>query len=330
MNDRFKVILTRAIPEAGPNLLREQCTIWINPEDRPLSREELLERVRDADGVLGQLTDRIDDAFFAAAPRLRGYANYAVGYDNVDVAAATRHGVPVSNTPDVLTIATAEMAWALLFALARNVVAADAGIRAGIWPGWNPLNAQGIELTGKTLGIFGPGRIGTAMALMSRGFSMPVVYCGGRRPNEILERELGAKRLPFAAFLAQSDIISIHAPLTPETRHVFNAAALAAMKPGAVLINTARGPLVDEAALVTALRSGQLRGAGLDVYEFEPRLAAGLTELPNVVLTPHTGSATWTAREGMAILAAKNLLAMLTGGVPPTCLNPDVLPKAGK
>jgi len=325
MTRRLKVVVTRMIPEAGLAQLREHCDVWVNPDDRPLTRDELLARCADADGVLGLLTDKVDAGFFDAAPRLRGYANYAVGFDNIDVAEATRRRVPVSNTPDVLTTATAELAWALVFAVARQIVTSDAVMRSGTWPGWGPLQCIGQEITGKTLGIFGPGRIGTAMARMSRGFSMPVVTCGGRRPNAALERELGARRLPFPEFLAQSDIISIHAPLTPETRHAFDAAAFAAMKPTAILVNTGRGPIIDEAALVTALRHGQLAGAGLDVYEFEPRLAEGLRDCKNVVVTPHIGSATTTAREGMARLAAENLLAMLAGGKPPTCLNPEVL-----
>ena len=325
MNQRPNVLVTRRIPEAGLALLRQTAEVWVNPEDRPLPREELLRRAATAHGVVGLLTDRIDAGFFDAAPLLRGYANYAVGYDNIDVPEATRRGLPVSNTPDVLTTATAELAWALIFAVARHVVASDAVLRAGDWPGWGPLQFIGQEVTGRTLGIFGPGRIGTAVARMSRGFAMPVVYCGGRRPNEVLERELGAVRLPFEAFLATADIISINAPLTPDTRHAFDAAAFARMKPDAILVNTGRGPIIDEAALVGALRARRIAGAGLDVYEFEPRLADGLAALPNAVVTPHIGSATATARDGMAVLAARNLLAMLAGGRPPTCLNPEVL-----
>ena len=324
MAQRPTVVVTRRIPEAGLALLREACAVWVNPEDRPLSREELLERAAGAAGVIGLLTDRIDAGFFDAAPGLRGYANYAVGFDNIDLPEATRRGLPVSNTPDVLTIATAELAFALLLAVARRVVESDGVLRAGAWSGWGPLQFLGLELTGKTLGIFGPGRIGAAMARMSRGFCMPVVYCARRR-HPALEQECGARQLPFPEFLAQSDFVSIHAPLTPETRHAFDAAALAAMKPTAILVNTARGPIIDEAALVAALAAGRLAGAGLDVYEFEPRLVDGLRELPNVVITPHIGSATVTARDGMATLAARNLLAMLAGTTPPTCLNPEVL-----
>ena len=325
MSTSLKIVVTRAIPEAGLDLLRAHADVWVNPEDRPLTREELLAQAATADGVVGLLTDRIDAGFFDAAPKVRGYANYAVGFDNIDVPEATRRGIPVSNTPDVLTTATAEMAWALIFAVARHVVASDSVLRSGTWPGWGPLQFLGQEITGRTLGIFGPGRIGTAVAMMSRGFSMPVVYCGGRRPNETLERELGARRLPFDEFLQTADVVSINAPLTPETRHAFDAAALARMKPTAILVNTGRGPIIDEAALVAALREGRIAGAGLDVYEFEPRLAEGLASLPNAVITPHVGSATRTARDGMAVLAAQNLLAMLTGGTPPTCLNPEVL-----
>ncbi|EFL51127.1 D-isomer specific 2-hydroxyacid dehydrogenase NAD-binding [Solidesulfovibrio fructosivorans JJ]] len=329
MAKRPSVIVTRRIPKAGLSLLRETCDVWVNPEDRPLDRAELLQHAATADGVIGLLTDRIDSGFFDAAPLLRGYANYAVGFDNIDVAEATRRGVPVSNTPDVLTTATAELAWALVFAVARQIVVSDAVMRSGNWPGWGPLQFIGQQISGKTLGIFGPGRIGTAMALMARGFAMPVVTCGGRRPNETLERECGAKRLPFEEFLATADIISIHAPLTPETRHAFNAAALARLKPTAILVNTGRGPIIDEAALVVALREKRLAGAGLDVYEFEPKMAVGLAALPNVVVTPHIGSATSEARDGMAELAARNLLAMLAGDTPPTCLNPEVLPDRG-
>lgn len=328
MSKRPRIIVTRRIPDAGLRLLEPVGDVWVNPEDRPMTRDELLTQAATADGVIGLLTDRIDAVFFDAAPRLRGYANYAVGFDNIDVTEATRRGVPVSNTPDVLTVATAEMAWALLFAVARQVVTGDAVLRAGTWDGWGPLQCIGQELTGKTLGIFGPGRIGTAMAKMSRGFDMPILYCGGRRPNETLERDFGARRVSFETLLAASDIISIHAPLTPDTHHAFDAAALAKLKPTAILLNTGRGPIIDENALVAALTAGRLGGAGLDVFEFEPRLAEGLAALPNVVITPHTGSATQTARDGMAELAARNLMAMLAGETPPTCLNPDVLTRA--
>jgi len=322
-----RVYVTRMIPEPGLELLREHCDVTVNDRDRPLTREELLANVRDAEGVLGQLTDKIDAGFFDAAAKLKGYANFAVGFDNIDVPEASRRRLPVSNTPDVLTQATAEMAWALLFAVARRVAETDALLRTGVWPGWGPLLFLGQDVSGKTLGILGPGRIGQAMALMSQGFHMPVIYHGGGKPAAAIEKELGARRVDFETLLAESDFISIHAPLTPNSRHLFNAAAFAKMKASAVIVNTARGPIIDEAALVAALREKTIAGAGLDVFEFEPKTAEGLKELPNVVITPHIGSATRSARDNMALLAARNLLAMLHGDTPPTCLNPEVLGK---
>jgi len=319
------VYVTRQIPDAGLVKLRERCDVVVNPEDRPLSREELLAAVAEADAVLGLLTDKIDAGFFDAATRLKGYANYAVGFDNIDVPEATRRRIPVSNTPDVLTNATAELAWALLLAVARRVVETDAIMRSGAWPGWGPLQFIGADVTGKTLGIVGAGRIGTAMARMSRGFGMKILYTSHSRTNEALEKELGAKRVSFDELLAQSDFVSIHAPLNPSTRHLFDAAAFASMKPSAILVNTGRGPVVKEDDLVAALNAGTIAGAGLDVYEAEPRMAAGLAQCKNAVLLPHVGSATVSARDGMSLLAAENLLAMLEGRRPPTCLNPEVL-----
>jgi len=322
-----KVYVTRMIPEPGLLLLREHCQVAVNDQDRPLTRAELLANVNDAEGVIGQLTDKIDAGFFEAAARLKGYANYAVGFDNIDVPEASRRGIPVSNTPDVLTQATAELAWALLFAVARRVVETDAFLRSGAWPGWGPLQFLGLDVSGKTLGILGPGRIGQAMALMSKGFGMPVIYHGGSKPALSIEKELGARRVDCDTLLAESDFISIHAPLTPQSRGLFNAAAFAKMKPSAVIVNTARGPIIDENALVAALRNKTIAGAGLDVFEFEPKIAEGLNTLPNAVITPHIGSATRSTRENMALLAARNLLAMMAGATPPTCLNPQVLGK---
>jgi glyoxylate reductase len=314
------------IPEAGITLLRDTCDVEVNPEDRPLTRDELLAEVRGRQGVIGLLTDRIDGEFFDAAAGIKGYANYAVGFDNIDVAEATRRKVPVSNTPDVLTDATAEMAWALLFAVTRRVVESDKVMRSGKWTGWGPLQFIGGDVTGKTLGIVGPGRIGTAMALMSQGFKMKVLYTGAspKETNRRLEEEIGAKRVAFDVLLQESDFISVHVPLTPETRHLFDSAAFKKMKRTAYLINTSRGPVINEGDLVQALKDGEIAGAGLDVYEFEPRMVEGLAALDNVVTTAHTGSATVSARREMALLAARNLLAMLEGKRPPTCLNPEI------
>ncbi|KAF5049973.1 putative 2-hydroxyacid dehydrogenase [anaerobic digester metagenome] len=322
---RPRIFVTRRIPEAGLARLRAGFDVVVNPDDRPLTTEELHRGIADADAVIGLLTDKIDAAFFDAAPNLKGYANYAVGYDNIDVAEATRRGIPVSNTPDVLTMATAELAWALLFAVARRVVETDAVMRSGAWTGWGPLQFIGADVSGRTLGIVGAGRIGTAMARMSAGFNMRILYTSSSSRNEELERDLGARRVDFDELLRESDFISIHTPLRPSTRHLFNADAFRRMKNTAILINTGRGPVIKEDDLVAALRSGEIGGAGLDVYEMEPRVAEGLKDCPNTVLLPHIGSATHSTRDNMALLVAENIEAMLAGTKPPTILNPEVL-----
>jgi len=320
---RPKVYVTRMLPDAGIELLRKHCEVDINPDDRPLAREELLARVHDYDGVLSLLTDRIDAEMFDAAPDIKGFANYAVGFDNIDVPEATRRGVPVSNTPGVLTDATSEMAWALLFAVARRVVESDAYLRAGKWEGWGPLQFIGGDMTGKTLGIVGAGRIGTAMALKSQGFAMTVLYCD-EITNHTLEDTLKARKASFDEVLRESDFISIHVPLLPSTRHLFNKGVFQAMKSTAYLINTSRGPVINEAELVAALNDRVIAGAALDVFEFEPKMVEGLADCPNVVVTPHTASATISSRTNMALKAATNLIAMVTGERAPDCLNPEV------
>ena len=320
---KFNVYVTRLIPVEGLTLLREVCNVEINPEDRPLTREELLRNVRGRDGVITLLTDRIDGEVMDAAKGIKGFANYAVGFDNLDVRAATERKIPLSNTPGVLTLATAEMAWALLFAVARRLIESEKVMRSGTWPGWGPMQFIGGDVTGKTLGIVGAGRIGTAMALMSKGFAMRVLYTD-EVANPVLEKELGARKVPFEELLRESDFVSVHVPLMPSKRHLFNARTLALMKPTAYLINTSRGPVIHEAELVEALRRNVIAGAALDVYEFEPKMVPGLAELTNVVLAPHTASATRSSRSGMSIKAATNLLAMLRGERPPDCLNPEI------
>ena len=320
---KSNVYVTRLIPQEGIDLLTSTCDVEINPNDRPLTREELLEQVRGRDGVLCLLTDKIDADVFEAAKGVKGVANYAVGYDNIDVKEATKHGIPVSNTPGVLTDATAEMAWALLFAISRRVVESDTFMRSEQWKGWGPLQFIGGDITGATLGIVGTGRIGTAMAMKSRGFDMNVLYTDTAR-NEKLEQELQAQKVDFETLLASSDFISIHVPLLQETRHLFGMAEFRRMKTTAFLINTARGPVVHEAELVKALRQGEIAGAALDVYENEPLMTAGLKDLPNIIVTPHTASATRSSRGGMARIAAENLLAMLEGKAAPNCVNPEV------
>ncbi len=320
---RFNVYVTRQIPEEGIKLLKEFCDVEVNPNDRALTREELLKNIKGRDGVISLLNDRIDGEAMDVAKGIKGFANYAVGFDNMDVPAATARRIPLSNTPGVLTIATAEMAWTLLMAVARRLVESEKVMRSGMWPGWGPMQFIGGDITGKTLGIVGAGRIGTAMALMSKGFAMRVLYCD-ESANLILDKELGAKKVSFEEVLRESDFVSIHVPLMPSTRHLFNAKVFRIMKPTAYLINTSRGPVVNEAELVEALKQNVIAGAGLDVFEFEPKMVPGLAELTNVTITPHTASATVSSRTGMSVKAATNLLAMLKNERPPDCLNPEL------
>jgi glyoxylate reductase len=316
-----RAFVSRPLPAPGTApLVAAGLEVEQHPHDRPPTREELLAGLDGKQALLCLLTERIDGVVLDAAPELRVVANLAVGYDNVDIAAATERGVVVTNTPDVLTDATAELAWALILSAARRVVEGDALVRANQWKGWSPTQLLGVSLTGKTLGIFGMGKIGAAVARRARGFAMSVVYTNRTR-NASVEEELGARFVGFDDLLEQSDVLTIHAPSTPETRHVIDAAALARMRPSAILVNTARGPLVDEAALVAALRERRIAAAGLDVFEREPELEAGLTDLDNVVLLPHLGSATAEARGAMVELACRNIVAVLAGKSPVTPVN---------
>ncbi len=311
------VYVTRCIPQAGLDLLHEFCDhVTVNPDDRVLTREALLAAVHGRDGVLCLLTDRIDDEVLAAAgSSCKVFANYAVGYNNIDTQAAHRRNIRITNTPGVLTDATADMAWALLFSAARRVVESDQYLRSGQWQGWGPMQFLGFDVTGKTLGIIGAGRIGTCFALKSTGFNMPVLYTS-RQTNQALESKLNAHRVSMDELLTESDFVSVHVALNDETTHLIDAAALNRMKSTAVLINTSRGPVVDERALVEALRTGIIGAAGLDVFEKEPALTPGLADLPNVVICPHIASATVTARTRMAVMAATNLIAVLKGEEP--------------
>lgn len=323
MTARYRVTITRRIHPAAEEMLRRAgCEVEINPHDRPLTPGELQAAAADSDGVLCLLNDRIDAPLLAAAPRCRVFANYAVGYDNMDLAAATRAGVALCNTPDVLTDATAEFAWALLFAAARRVVEADRFVREGRFTGWDPMLLWGQDISRRTLGIIGAGRIGAAMARRATGFEMEILYTRRSGPSPDMEK-LGATRVELEELLRRSDFISIHAPLTGETRHLIGAAQFALMKPAAILINTGRGPIVDEKALVQALAEGRIAAAGLDVYEREPAVEEDLLRMNNVVLAPHIASATFDARRRMAELAAGSILAVLEGRIPPNCLNPE-------
>ncbi len=317
--------VTRQIPQAGLAHLAQAGTVRVNPHDRQLSTEELITLGGEAAGWITMLTDVISEALLERCPQLRAIANYAVGFNNIDIAACTRRRIGVSNTPEVLTDATAELTWALILACARRVVEADGWLRRGLWRGWQPLEFLGTQITGQVLGLIGAGRIAMRVAEMSRGFHMPIQYTA-RHPNPDLEKRLAARRVPLEELLAQADVISIHVPLTESTRHLLGSGQLRLLKPSAILINTARGPVVDEAALLEALRQRSFGAAGLDVYENEPRLTPGLAELPNVVLLPHLGSATTETRTRMALLAAKNLIAMVQGRRPPNPLNSQLWP----
>ena len=309
----LRVFATFPLPAAARNVLRGAALrSYRGPQ--PIPRRTLLSGVRGADGLLCLLTDRVDGALLAGAPRLRAVANCAVGYDNVDLAAAGARGIVVTNTPDVLTESSADLAFALILAAARRVVEGDHMVRTGAWRGWRPDQLLGQDVHGATLGVVGLGRIGAAVARRARGFAMRVVYWSRRRSQRA---PAGARWVPLDRLLATADVVTLHVPLTPATRGLIGARELARMKRTAVLVNTSRGPIVDERALITALRRRRIAAAGLDVFAAEPHVPAALRALPNVVLTPHVASATTATRAAMATLAARNLAVALAGRRPP-------------
>jgi glyoxylate reductase len=319
------VYVTRPLPEPGTAMLRAAgLEIHQHPIDTPPGREELLTRAADATAILSMLTERIDVELMEAAPRLRIVANLAVGYDNVDVSAATERGIVVTNTPDVLTEATADLAWALLMGAARRLGEGERLVRAGRWDGWGPTQLLGRSVWGRTIGIVGMGKIGTAVARRARGFDMSVLY-HNRTARPDVEADIGARLVALDELLRRSDFVSLHAPLTEQTRHIIDADALAKMTSDAVLVNTGRGPLVDEAALVRALQDRTIAAAGLDVFEREPAIESGLADLDNVVLAPHIGSATIEARSAMVRCCSENIVAVLSGNPPLTPVDPQVL-----
>ena len=319
------VYVTRMLPQAAIDLLKEHCQVEINPEDRVLAREELLEKVKGRDAVLCLLTDTIDEEVLESAGlECRIFANYAVGYNNISVEAATKKGIIITNTPGVLTDATADLAWSLLFSVSRRVVESDKYTREGKFKGWGPMLFLGRDITGKTLGVIGIGRIGANFAKKSKGFEMRILY-NDIKPDEEFEKETGASYVDKETLLKESDFISVHVPLLPSTRHLIGEKEFKLMKKTAVLINTSRGPVVDEKALVKALKQGEIWGAGLDVFENEPLLEPGLAELDNVVIVPHIASATIETRTNMGLIAVRNIIAVFKGEMPPNCLNPEVL-----
>jgi glyoxylate reductase len=322
-----KVFVTRVIPERGLAMIQEQTDATVWQDELPPPRAVLLERAHDCEGLVTLLTDKVDGELFDAAPRLKVVANYAVGFDNIDVPAATQRGIPVTNTPGVLTETTADLAFTLLMASARRIGEGRDYAKSGKWKTWGPMLLMGQDIFGATIGIAGIGRIGYAVARRAQGFNMKVLYFDAVR-NERAEKELGARFVSKAELLAQSDFISLHVPLLPETRHFIDATALAAMKPTAVLVNTSRGPVVDTMALYEALKARRIFAAGLDVTDPEPLPADHpLYALDNALIVPHIASASVETRNRMAELAAENLLAGLAGKQPPNCLNPEIYRK---
>jgi len=321
---RPRVYVTHPLFEGPRAALAARCDAeyWQEPGRPP--REAVLHGVADTDALICLLTERVDEALLRAAPRLRIVANVAVGYDNIDLATCTRRKVAVTNTPGVLDETTADLAWALMMAVARRIVEADAFARSGAWAGWNLDQFCGADVWGKTLGIVGFGRIGRAVARRALGFKMRVLYADGQRAPAEVERALNVEKVEFDALLANADFVTLHVPLMAETRGLISAPQLARMKPTAFLINTSRGPVVNEAALVDALASGKIAGAGLDVYEHEPQISDGLRR-PNVVLAPHIASASVETRTRMASIAVDNVIAFFDGRRPPTILNPEIL-----
>ncbi len=318
-SEAARIVVTRRIPEPALELLRGAGDVWLSPHDRPMTTVELHAAVAGADAVVTLLHDRVDDAFLdAAGPSLRVVANVAVGYDNIDVPACGRRGVAATNTPGVLVDATADIAMALILMSTRRLGEAERMVREGGTWSWSMFFMLGAGLQGKTLGIVGLGQIGAATARRARAFGMRIAYAGRRRADAALESELGAAMLDLDELLATADVVSLHTPLSDVTRHLIDAHRLALMKPTAHLVNTSRGPVVDEAALAAALRAGTIAGAGLDVFEREPEIDPGLRGLENVVLIPHLGSATIETRTAMGVLAAQNAVAVLAGKPPVT------------
>lgn len=324
MTKPFHTYVTREIPATGLDLLMAAGSVETWQADVPPPREELLSRVAESDALLCLLSDRIDAEILDAAPRLKVISAYAVGTDNIDMAAATDKGVCVCNTPGILTDATADLTWALLLAAARRIVESDVLVRAGQWKSWGPRLMLGQPVGGRTLGIIGMGRIGRAVARRAVGFDMSILY-HARQPDPEAEERTGARFVDMDTLLAESDFVSIHTPLTPDTRGLLGAEAFARMKPSAVLINTARGAVVDQDALTDALRERRIFAAGLDVFREEPISQDDpLLKLPNVVALPHIGSADIPTRQDMARMAAEAILDVMSGRMPAHLVNPDV------
>ena len=320
-----KIFITRQIPQPGIDLLIENgFDVDVYTEDKPIPIKVLLEKVENIDALLPLLTDSISAEIIEKGNKLIIIANYAAGFNNIDLDAANTRKIAVTNTPGVLTEATADLTWALIMAVSKRIVEGDEFTRAGKFNGWGPLLFLGSEITGKTLGIVGAGRIGTAVAQRAFGFNMNILYTDGNK-NDIIENKLKGKKVELDELLKNSNFISLHVPLTERTFHLIDKEEFQKMKNTAYMINTSRGPVINESALVNALQNNQIAGAGLDVYENEPELKEDLIRLKNTVLLPHIGSATLEARTKMAIMAATNIISYFEGKKPPNIINPEVL-----
>ena len=317
-----KVLVTREVFTDVLEYLGRHFEVTSNQGDEPLKPDALAQALADKEGALTTLSERVDTTLLSKCPRLKAVCNIAVGFNNIDLKACSAAGVMATNTPGVLDDSTADFTWALILATARRVTEAEAWLRAGHWRGWKLKQFLGSDVHHATLGILGMGRIGQAVARRARGFEMTVLYHNTRRLSAEVEKSCNATYVTMDELLSRTDILTVHTPYAPATHHIIDAARLAKMKPGAILINAARGGVVDDAALIDALKRGAIAGAGLDVFENEPALNPEFLKLTNVVLTPHIASSSETTRHNMAMLAAENLVAALTTGKPPNLLNP--------
>jgi glyoxylate reductase len=325
---RPRIFVTQPIAESALERLRAVAEVEINPDSsRALPKDKLIEGVKRADILLCLLHDTVDRDVLTANPNLKAVSSMNITQDHIDLEAATELGIPVTNIPAIVTDATADIAFGLLLAVARNIPLGDKLFRQGVYPGSQSNHLAGYAASGKTLGLVGFGRIGQAVARRGLGFGMKIIYSDPRRLPEAEEKKLGAEYRGFDALLREADFVSLHPQLTPETRHLMSDAQFALMKKTAFIVNTSRGPVIEEAALVRALKAKQIAGAGLDVYEFEPQVSPDLVAMPNVVLTPHLGSGVLELREGMANVVADNCIALIEGRPPVSCLNPQVLKK---
>ena len=320
-----KIYVTRKLPKPALDKLKKFFDMEINTMNRALTKKELVDNVKGRDALLCLLSDKIDSDVIKSNPDLKVISNCAVGFDNIDVKTANKYRIPVCNTPGILTETTADMTWAHMLSVARRVVESDKFNRAGKFKGWDLMLFLGGDVHGKTLGIIGAGRIGTAVAKRSIGFNMKILYCDNRRNKTIESSPVNAKKVTLDRLLTRSDFVSIHVPLTKDTVHLIGEKELKKMKKTAYLINTSRGPVINEKALVKALKNKEIAGAGLDVYENEPKMTKGLAELNNTVLTPHTASASFGTRTKMALTAVENAVRVIKGKKPLHVVNPEVL-----